>query len=57
MTSLLIPDWFVGVSFSENTVDYFILGTFGAVDLIAITLGTGIAYFVLLAPNIRRKIA
>ena len=47
-TSKIIPDWFGGILFLENTKNYFIRGTFDYFDLAAITVGTILAYFVLL---------
>ena len=46
-----IPDWFEGIPFLENTGNYFLYGTFDFVDLAAITMGTIIAYSVLIATN------
>lgn len=43
----IIPDWFTGILFLENTGNYFLQGTFDIFDLIAIAFGTVIAYFVL----------
>lgn len=45
----MIPDWFIGIPFLENTENYFVHGTFDYFDLLAITIGSLIAYFVLLA--------
>jgi len=47
----IIPTWFKGMPFLENTGNYFRQGTFDLLDLIAIALGTVTAYFVLLATN------
>lgn len=47
----IIPEWFKGIPFLENTENYFTQGTFDLLDLIAISLGTVTAYFVLLATN------
>jgi hypothetical protein len=47
----IIPDWFAGIPFLENTKNYFLYGTFDFSDLAAITMGTVIAYFVLLSTN------
>ena len=44
----LIPDWFTGIPFLENTENYFLRGTFDYIDLVAIAFGTAIAYFVLI---------
>ena len=58
-SSKIIPDWFIGVPFLEDTENYFLQGTFDFIDLAAIALGTLIAYFVLLATDKskRRKIS
>jgi len=50
----IIPHWFSGIPFLENTENYFIHGTFDFTDLIAIALGSITAYLVLLATNKRR---
>lgn len=47
----MVPEWFKGIPFLENTENYFKQGTFDFLDLIAISLGTVAAYFVLLATN------
>ena len=47
----IIPNWFKGIPFLENTENYFLYGTFDFVDLAAITIGTVIAYFLLLSTN------
>jgi hypothetical protein len=44
----IIPDWFEGIPFLENTKNYFQRGTFDMVDLVAIAVGTAAAYFVIL---------
>ncbi len=51
----IIPEWFKGIPFLENTGNYFKQGTFDLLDLIAISLGTVAAYFVLLATNKGKK--
>ena len=38
------PGWFSGIPFLENTTDYFLMGTFDALDLLSITAGTLAAY-------------
>jgi hypothetical protein len=53
----MIPNWFAGIPFLENTEHYFLQGTFDFIDLAAIAFGTLIAYFVLVATNRRRIIA
>jgi hypothetical protein len=47
----MVPEWFKGIPFLENTENYFRQGTFDFLDVIAISLGTAAAYFVLLATN------
>jgi hypothetical protein len=47
----IIPDWFAGIPFLENTKNYFLKGTFDFIDLAAIAFGTIIAYLVLLITN------
>jgi len=46
-TSQIIPDWFAGIPFLENTETYFLHGTFDVIDLAAIAFGTMVAYFVI----------
>ena len=53
----VIPDWFAGIPLLENTENYFLQGTFDFIDLAAITLGTLMAYFVLVVTSKRREIA
>ncbi len=47
-SSSIIPDWFAGVPFLENSKNYFLLGTFDFLDLVAISIGSLTAYFTLL---------
>jgi len=54
-SSRTIPDWFTGIPFLENTRNYFLQGTFDFLDLVAITLGTVAAYFVLLLTTKSRR--
>ncbi len=42
-----IPSWFDGIPFLENTANFFRLGTFDYLDLIAFLLGTVFAYIIL----------
>jgi hypothetical protein len=51
----IIPHWFTGIPFLENTKNYFLQGTYDFNDLIGITIGTVMAYFVLLLTMERRK--
>lgn len=50
----IIPDWFNGIPFLENSADYFRCGTFDMLDLAAITLG-GVAASLTLAITSDRK--
>lgn len=53
--SQIIPDWFAGIPFLENTENYFLRGTFDFIDLAAIAFGTAMAYFVLLTTNNNKR--
>lgn len=53
----IIPDWFAGIPFLENTDNYFLQGTFDLIDLAAISIGAAIAYFVLLTTSKKRQTA
>jgi hypothetical protein len=44
----IVPDWFAGIPLLGNTQNYFINGTFDFHDLLGITSGMIMAYFVLL---------
>jgi hypothetical protein len=55
-SSKIIPDWFIGVPFLENSKHYFLFGTFGFFDLATTTIGAVIAYFVLINTMGRREI-
>ena len=54
-SSTIVPDWFSGIVFLENSKNYFLCGTFDYFDLVAITMGTVIAYFVILSTNKSEK--
>jgi len=54
-SSRIIPDWFAGIPFLENTKNFFLQGTFDFIDLAAIALGTVIAYLVLLITNTNKR--
>ena len=54
-SSMIIPDWFAGLPFLENTENYFRKGTFDILDVAAIAFGTAIAYFILLTTSKRRE--
>ena len=51
----IIPDWFEGIPFLENTKNYFQKGTFDMVDLVAIAFGTAVAYFVMILTTSKRR--
>ena len=53
-SSSLVPDWFAGIPFLENSKSYFLQGTFDLFDMAAIALGSIAAYFVLLGTMERR---
>ena len=55
--SKIIPDWFTGIPFLENTESYFLHGTFDFLDLAAIALGSIIAYRILLRTHERRVVS
>jgi len=44
----IIPDWFSGFMFLENTRDYFLHGRFDYLDLLSIALGSVVAYILLI---------
>ena len=54
-SSSIVPDWFSGIPFLENSKNYFLLGTFDYSDLTAIAIGTILAYFVLSITNKRSR--
>ncbi len=47
----IIPGWFAGIPFLENTKNYFLYGTFDFIDLAAVTIGVVTACFLVLATN------
>ena len=47
-STAIIPEWFSGIPYLENSQDYFQNGVFDYFDLIAIALGAIAAYFILL---------
>lgn len=51
----LIPAWFEGIPFLENTANFFRLGTFDYLDLVSFFLGTVLAYIVLVTTMERRE--
>ena len=53
-SSRIIPCWFAGIPFLENSKSYFLQGTFDLFDMAAIALGSIAAYFVLLGTMKRR---
>ena len=50
-----VPEWFASIPFLENTTDYFVRGTFSVGDMVAITIGTVTAYFLLVITTEGRK--
>ena len=44
-----VPQWFKGIPFFENTANYFRLGTFDPLDIVAAACGAAIACIVILA--------
>jgi len=53
----IIPEWFAGIPFLENTENYFLHGTFDLNDLVCVLLGSIMAYFVLLTTNRIEKVS
>ena len=53
----IIPHWFPGIPFLENTEAYFLQETFDTIDLAAIAFGTLIAYFSLFVIGKRRALS
>ena len=51
----IIPDWFEGIPFLENTENYFLQGTFDVIDLVAIAFGAVISYLILLTTGIEKN--
>ncbi len=51
LVARIIPEWFSEIPIIGNTENYFLHGTFDSFDLVYITIGTVIAYFVLLFTN------
>jgi len=54
-SSTMVPDWFSGIPFLENSKNNFLSGTFDFNDLTAIGFGTILAYFVLSVTIKRRE--
>lgn len=52
----IVPEWFSGTYFLENTKNFFTKGTFDYLDLYAITVGAILAYLVLLTTGEGGKI-
>lgn len=48
IVSQIIPDWFSEFLFLENTRNYFLCGHFDWLDLLSITLGSLLAYILLM---------
>jgi hypothetical protein len=55
LASTMVPDWFSGILFLENSKNYFLSGTFDLNDLTAIAFGTILAYFALSITVKRRE--
>ena len=53
----IIPDWFAGIPFLENTENYFLQGTFDFIDLGAISVGALAGYCVLLCTMQKGKVS
>lgn len=53
--SAMVPDWFSGILFLENSKNHFLSGTFDLNDLTAIAFGTILAYFALSITIKRRE--
>ena len=54
LSSTMVPEWFSGILFLENSKNYFLSGTFDFSDLAAISFGTILAYFIL-SVTIKRR--
>ena len=52
----IIPNWFSGVPFLENTERYFLMGTFDVFDLVAIIFAGVLSYLILLISGRRKTI-
>jgi hypothetical protein len=50
-----VPDWFAEIPIIGNTKNYFLQGTFDYLDLIAISIGSALAYFLLLVTDKRKQ--
>ena len=48
----IIPDWFSNIIFLENTKSYFLQGRFDCLDIISITLGSIVAYIILIQTSV-----
>ena len=51
----IVPDWFEGIPFLENTTNFILRGTFDSADMISIILGASLAYIVLLRTEKMQK--
>ena len=49
----VVPNWFAGIPFLENTSAYFVAGTFDLLDLVSIAAGTAGAYLTIQLCNHR----
>lgn len=51
----VMPGWFDGIPFLENTGNYFVYGTFDPLDILSIGLGTVLAYTTVVMINKRYR--
>jgi hypothetical protein len=51
----VMPGWFNGIPFLENTTNYFVYGTFDSLDILSIALGTVAAYATVVIINKKYK--
>ena len=56
-SSSLTPSWFGGIPLLENTLNYFMLGTFDFMDLTAIVAGSLVAYLTMMRTMERRVLS
>jgi len=51
----IVPNWFEGKIFLENTTAHFLNGTFDLLDIVSIALGSGVAYLVLQTSRVQEE--
>ena len=51
----IVPSWFQGVIFLENTSNYFLAGTFDLLDLLSIALGSVAAYLMVRCIQLKER--